>query len=100
LDKLEEGRSGPVRLLDELSNSLPALPAKVWLTQFSESAGEINMQGYGDNEGTVARFMQNLEKSKHYKNIELSVTEQSAVGGTKMQKFTLKCQKETPVINR
>jgi len=100
LDKLEEGRSGPVRLLDELSKSLPVLPAKVWLTQFSESAGEINLQGYGDNEETVARFMQNLERSKYYKNIELSVTEQSAVGGTKMQKFTLKCQKEAQVINR
>lgn len=96
LNQLEEGRSGPVRLLDELSNALPALPAKVWLTQFSESGGTIDMQGYGDNEGTVARFMQNLEASAYYKNIELGVTEQASVGGMKMQKFTLRCQKETP----
>jgi len=97
LAKLEEGRSGPVRLLDELSNALPALPDKVWLTQFAESGGTIEVQGYGDNEGTVAKFMQNLEASDYYRNIELSVTEQTSVGGIKMQKFTLRCQKEAPV---
>jgi len=100
LNRLEEGRSGPVRLLDELSNALPTLPDKVWLTEFSESGASINMKGVGDNERTVARFMQNLEASPYYKNIELTVTEQASVGGIKMQKFTLRCQKETPASKR
>jgi len=96
LNSLEEGRSGPVRLLDALSNALPVRPDKVWLTQFSESGGQIKMDGFGDSEGTVAKFMQNLEASAFYENIELSVTEQSTVGGIRMQKFSIRCQKESP----
>ena len=96
LNRLEEGRSGPVRLLDELSNSLPAMPDKLWLTQFAEKSGGIEIQGYGDSEKTVAKFMQNLEASKYYKEIELTVTEQAKLGESKLQKFTLKCKKESP----
>jgi len=100
LKQLEEGRSGPVRLLDELSNALPALPDKVWLTEFSESGGAIKMDGFGGNEETVAKFMQNLEASAYYKNIELSVTEQATVGDIRMQKFSIRCQTESPASKR
>lgn len=93
LATLQTDRSGPVRLLDEL---ITALPEKVWLTQFTEKGGKIDLAGYGDSENTVARFMNNLEKSPNYQGVVLNVTEQSAVSGIKMQKFTLSCQTETP----
>ena len=80
-------------MLDELNS---ALPAKVWLTDFSEKAGSVSLSGFGDTEKTVASFMDRLERSPYYRNIELSVTEQSSVGEVKMQKFTLKCQTEKP----
>ena len=92
LDSLQAGKTGPVRLLDEL---IAALPEKVWLTSFTEKSGRINLAGFGDSEKTVAKFMDDLEKSLFYKNVELNVTEQAAVGGIKMQKFTLSCQAET-----
>ncbi|SHI69068.1 type IV pilus assembly protein PilN [Malonomonas rubra DSM 5091] len=97
LRELKEAKSGPVRLLDELSI---ALPEKVWLTQFSESEGNIKLSGFGDSEKTVALFMQKLEKSPYYKDVELSVTEQSAVGDVKMQKFSLNCKSEKPSQNK
>ena len=93
LNSLQAGRTGPVRLLDEL---ITALPEKVWLTQFTEKDGSINLDGIGDSENTVAKFMNNLDKSPNYKSVELNVTQQSEVGGIKMQKFTLSCQAETP----
>ena len=93
LNSLQAGKTGPVRLLDEL---ITALPQKVWLTEFADAGGQIKLVGFGDNENTVAKFMSNLEKSPNYKNVELSVTEQSEVGGIKMQKFALSCQAETP----
>lgn len=93
LKTLKNGKSGPVHLLDELS---AALPDKLWLTKFSEKNGSINLQGVADNENTVAVFMRNLDASPYYKNIELSVTEQTKAGETKMQKFTLNCSVETP----
>jgi len=96
LADLKAGKAGPVHLLDELSR---ALPDKVWLTQFTEKAGKIDLAGVGDTEQTVAAFMNNLEKSPYYKGVELSVTEQTTVGGVKMQKFTLKCRTEKPSPN-
>ncbi|SEA65197.1 type IV pilus assembly protein PilN [Desulfuromusa kysingii] len=93
LKKLKDGKSGPVHLLDELS---AALPEKLWLTKFSEKSGQINLSGVADNENTVAEFMRNLDASPYYKNIELSVTEQTKAGERKMQKFTLNCSVETP----
>lgn len=96
LNDLKTAKAGPVHLLDELSR---ALPDKIWLTQFSESGGNINLAGYGDAERTVASFMNNLERSPYYSNVELAVTEQASVGGVKMQKFTLKCRTEKPSPN-
>ncbi len=93
LNSLQADRNGPVLLLDELIN---ALPEKVWLTKFTEKNGVISIDGFGDSENTVAKFMNNLEVSPRYQSVILNVTEQSAVGGIKMQKFTLSCQAETP----
>ena len=93
LKTLKNGKSGPVHLLDELSTSLPA---KLWLTKFSEKGGKINLSGVADNENTVAVFMQNLDASPYYKDIELAVTEQTKAGDKKMQKFTLNCSVEAP----
>lgn len=96
LSELKTSKTGPVHLLDELER---ALPNKVWLTQFVEKEGSVSLAGYGDNEETVASLMERLGKSPYYKNVELSVTEQSSVGGIKMQKFTLKCLTEKPSPN-
>jgi type IV pilus assembly protein PilN len=92
LKTLKDGKSGPVHLLDELS---AALPEKIWLTKFSEKNGSIKLVGVADSEKTVAVFMRSLDISSYYKNIELSVTEQTKVGDRKMQKFALNCKVET-----
>ena len=94
LGKLKEAKSGPVRLLDELSR---VLPQKLWLTSFKESGGGISLNGVGINENTVADFMQKLEQSPFYQNIELQVTEQISQDGMKLQKFSLSARAESPV---
>ena len=93
LKTLKAGKTGPVHLLDELSTSLPD---RLWLTKFSEKGGKIKLSGVADNENTVAVFMQNLDGSPYYKDIELAVTEQTKAGDEKMQKFTLNCSVEAP----
>ncbi len=93
LDKLKEGKSGPVHLLDELSR---VLPEKLWITSFRESGGSIDLEGVGLNEETVARFLRDLEASPYYKNVELRVVEQVLQGDLKLQKFSLNSRVETP----
>ena len=96
LADLKSEKTGPVRLLDDLSN---ALPEELWLTSFSEQNGSIDLAGIADTEQRVATFMQTLEQSRHYSNIELTVTEQTTVGNRRMQRFTLKGRAVTPVTN-
>lgn len=94
LKKLKENKSGPARLLDELAK---AVPDKVWLTSFSESGSVYQMEGFGLNEQSVASFLQRLEASPVFKNVELTVTEQSSGKGRdgkglKLQKFKATCK--------
>ena len=96
LAELKNQKTGPVRLLDDLSD---ALPEELWLTSFSEQNGSIDLAGIADTEQRVALFMETLERSEHYSNIELTVTEQTTVGNRRMQRFTLKGRAVTPAAN-
>lgn len=98
LEQLEEARSGPVHVLDELYK---ALPEKLWLTSFSESGGNARIEGVGLNEETVAMFMRNLDNSEYFSNVELQVTQQSVQDGNKFQRFSLvaKTRTKKPDVN-
>lgn len=96
LDKLKEAKTGPVHLLDELTM---ALPEKLWLNSFSESGGNISIEGIGLNEETVAKFMESLESSPYYLNIDLKFIEQRSQGGNKLHRFSLTAKTEFPRKN-
>ncbi len=93
LDSLREGKTGPVRLLDELST---ALPGKMWLTKFSEKGATLSVNGVSVDEETVASFMRSLNASLYYRSVELKSIKQIKNGGRKLQEFSLVMKKETP----
>jgi len=93
LQKLKEGKTGPVHLLDELSR---VLPDKAWVTSFKESGGNVSLKGIGINEETVARFLRDLEASPYYRKVELGVVQQTGYAGLKLQGFDVTCQTEKP----
>ncbi|PLX74874.1 MAG: hypothetical protein C0615_08455 [Desulfuromonas sp.] len=92
LAELKENRTGPVRLLDELSI---AIPEKVWITSFKESGGSIAISGTGMNEETVADFLQRLEESPYYEGIELQIIQKKTESGQEVQTFKIVCSAET-----
>jgi type IV pilus assembly protein PilN len=93
LDQLKANRTGPVRLLDELSL---AIPSKVWIKSFKESGGNISISGIGLNEETVAEFLQRLEASPYYQGIELQVIEKKQENGREVESFSIVCRVEKP----
>ena len=93
LDKLSDGKTGPVRLLDELSL---AIPDKMWVVSYSESNGNIVMSGVSLTEETVAQFMRKLETSDYYQNVELRVVEQTRNNDNVLHKFEISCRAQTP----
>ena len=88
LATLKANRSGPVRLLDELSK---VIPEKVWISSFTEASGAIVITGAGLTEESVADFMRKLEESAYYMNIELDILEQKQIDGRDTQSFKVRC---------
>ena len=89
LSQLRRGKSGPAARLAALSDSVPE---KLWLTKYSELAGNVSVSGVAFNEELIALFMKNLQASGAFTNVELQVSEQTETGGVKAKRFDLAFQ--------
>jgi type IV pilus assembly protein PilN len=86
---LQRAKTGPVRVLDDLST---ALPGKLWLTAVKEKNGKMEIKGIAFDNQDIANFMTNLEKSGVIKNVELVIAQQVEKKDLKLKEFTLTCQ--------
>ncbi len=69
VEKLQADRTGPVRLLSQLSLSVPE---KAWIYSLHEGGGSVKVNGLAAYDDVVADFMRNLDRWK-LKNVELAV---------------------------
>jgi type IV pilus assembly protein PilN len=86
LDKLKQGRTGPVRMLDELTS---IIPKRLWLTKMEEKDGKVAFLGGATSVEDVSQFMAALKTSKYFANVELKRTEGKADKGLKTVNFTI-----------
>jgi type IV pilus assembly protein PilN len=70
--ELEKNKSGPVRLLDEISMAVPR--EKLWLSSLEENKGILTLRGTAMDNDTVALFMTNLERQEHIISVDLKST--------------------------
>jgi type IV pilus assembly protein PilN len=89
IGELEARKVGPVRALADLSASTPD---KLWLTEFTETAGTVKLSGLGVDEQTVADFLRRLATSTMFKSVDLEETSQVDQDGVKHKKFVIKSQ--------
>lgn len=87
IDVLERQTRGPVRVLADLGE---ATPEKLWLTEMRETGGAAVLSGRGLDNQTVAIFMQNLENSPYFSNVELVETKQVEDGKAKLKEFAIR----------
>jgi type IV pilus assembly protein PilN len=72
LEKLKAGRSGPVRMLDELAT---VVPKRLWLRKLDEKGGAtITFDGTAASIDDVSSFMAALKTSSHFSAVELKKT--------------------------
>jgi type IV pilus assembly protein PilN len=69
IKSLEEGKTGPVLLLEQIADAVPE--NKLWLTKLQESRGSLTLSGTAMDNETVALFMNNLEASEHITTVDL-----------------------------
>jgi type IV pilus assembly protein PilN len=92
IQRLEEDRLYPVRLLDEINTMV--LPREIQLTKVSEHGPQLNIEGVGRNNIAVALFMKNLERSQYIQSVNLLYSKQATVFNEKVYQFSLSCVKK------
>lgn len=92
INTLEENRLAPVRMLDELTTTVPV--KDVWLERLSEKGTAITIEGMARNNIAVAHFMKNLAGSTFIKSVDLVSTKEKEISGIKLQQFIISCVKK------
>ena len=86
LAQLRKNKTGPAQRLATLSD---ITPDKLWLTAYSESGDNVRLSGVAATEELIAQFMRSVQASKDYTGVELVVSEQKDISGTKYKGFEL-----------
>jgi type IV pilus assembly protein PilN len=90
LDRLKAGRTGPVRMLDELAT---ITPRQLWLTKMDEKGGAVVLTGTALSIDDVSNLMSALKTSKYFSRVELKKTTAAAAdakaGGQRLVTFEI-----------
>lgn len=86
LSQLRKNKTGPAQRLATISD---LTPDQLWLTGYSEAGSEVKISGIAFTEELIAQFMRALEISKDFMSVELTVSEQTEMAGTKLKKFDI-----------
>src|SRR5207237_1362530 len=76
LDTLKKGRTGPVKVLDELAT---IIPQKVWIVDFNEQGGAVAMNGAASSYEALSNFSKKLKASTHFSNITITTARQGTL---------------------
>jgi type IV pilus assembly protein PilN len=79
IKRLEKGKTGPVKLLDDIAMSVPE--DKLWLTTLKEQKGTLILNGTAMDNETVADFMDRLQNTKSINSVQLVRTRQKQIPG-------------------
>src|SRR3954468_9181766 len=78
LDTLKKGRTGPVKVLDELAT---VIPQKVWITDYTEKDGGVTLIGLAASYEDLSTFSKKLKASTHFTNITIKGAKQATADG-------------------
>jgi type IV pilus assembly protein PilN len=85
--KLSAEQEGPVRLLDQVSRTLPD---EVWLTGMTKSRDKLMLQGYAFSNFGIANFMTALGNVQPpLRNVELTFSEKAVVERVPVERFEI-----------
>jgi Tfp pilus assembly protein PilN len=93
IDSLRAAQSGPVELLNTIGKTVNDTEA-VWLQSMKDQGANVDIEGMALSTDAVATLITNLQKTKHFRNIEIKETFQDeTVKDMQAFQFTLTCEK-------
>lgn len=93
IHRLEAGRQGPVRMMDEIASRIPE---KLWLRELELRAGQLKLRGTSLDNEVVAEFMTRLERSPMIAGVELKQTRLNEQKGLKLVDFEIETRPVVP----
>jgi type IV pilus assembly protein PilN len=87
IDLLSGKKTVPVQVMESLSSTVPA---RLWITEFKESAGSVSITGLADDNQSVADFLKALSSSSNFSNVDLVEAVQVEQDGMSIKKFMVK----------
>jgi type IV pilus assembly protein PilN len=89
VDQLKKKSQLTVRMLDEIARLTPH--ERMWLTQLSQDATSVKLNGMALDNRTVATYLNELKNSSYFKEVTLESSILSKYGGRNLKKFSLTC---------
>jgi type IV pilus assembly protein PilN len=94
LEQLRKNKTGPAHRLATLSD---ITPDQLWLTTYAESGENVKIAGIAYTEDLIAQFMRSIQASNDFTGVELIVSEQRDLAGSKVKSFELSCKLKTDI---
>jgi Tfp pilus assembly protein PilN len=79
-------QSRPARLLEEISRGLPD---QMWIISVKDAGGGLQISGESFDNVGIAAFMENLERSPSFGNVELIESKSELLQGRQVVSFTV-----------
>lgn len=95
LAQLRKNKTGPAQRLATLSD---ITPDQLWLTVYSEAGESVKISGIAYSEDLIAQFMRSIQSSNDFTGVELIVSEQKDIAGTKVKAFELSCKLKASAV--
>lgn len=86
IEDLNKRKAGPARVMETLTT---VVPATLWIAEFRESGGNLNMRGYAVDNQTIADFLRALAASPYFADVDLGETVQVQEGGATLKMFAV-----------
>lgn len=86
ISKLQAGRTGPVKIFEAVSASIPE---KCWIDQLSVKDDKVTLSGVALNNYIIANFMTALGQTGRFRDVVLGSADQATIMNTKLVKFNL-----------
>ncbi|MBW1679251.1 MAG: PilN domain-containing protein, partial [Deltaproteobacteria bacterium] len=86
IKKLEQRKTGPVYMLDEIALRIPG---EMWVTQLKSQGALLTLDGISIDNETIAQFMTNLENSGQFENVELKFAQETKNEDYILKKFSV-----------
>lgn len=88
IDDLKKGRSGPIKVLDEIAQKTPK---KLWLLKFEEKGRNTVIVGEASSDEEIAAFLADLERSRYFSQVRLKYTKAAERDGNQVKQFEIEC---------